>query len=475
MRSSSASHGWNLLESARSFLCISVHERKSTLGMAIPFYATSLQFSPNVNMTTTHSYPIDVKIHLQCRTIVLPISYHEFEQKYMAADYETKGQQGQRYDRGSSGSQQYLAKAHSHSRPHVPAAAPASVPTQVDGRQTNDVVPPPPEEITKLIMHQHISRYERPYETGYPLDIDTIKRMSSQHANIIKVLGFQIHPSIQNLLPPRANVAVMYMSALDCGTIDLKLIFEVYGIAGEHPNYTIDGYSGSTFQERYIGLARHTGILPRNVSLQSHNFLNRNLDPQLHDAVFVEFMALALAESQWRDAFENVMDFVKPDGWLQWIDVDMSWETNKSRVFVSQPNASKEHHLEMLKGIELLESCNVLGQLLGGKRLKRLAESSQKVGTVREEIYNITQHVNESDGANGLRLSRVRSNIDSLTILAWHRLLLFLIESPESACRDWDRAKIDLVINGMVQEQKEGTYIALDIYVCLAQRSLISS
>ncbi len=109
---------------------------------------------------------------------------------------------------------------------------------------------------------------------------------------------------------------------------------------------------------------------------------------------------------------------------------------------------------EMLDGLALVEAWYD-GEFYGGKSVREIAEKHSDVQLVKQHIFNTD------------RLSDVRTQIDKLVVPAWERLLEQLLKNPDSG---WDQDRIDRVIKDMKAESEEGTYIPLDIYVCVVQK-----
>jgi hypothetical protein len=55
-------------------------------------------------------------------------------------------------------------------------------------------------------------------------------------------------------------------------------------------------------------------------------------------------------------ALRNILQILKPGGWLQWIDIDASTEATENRVYCSRPAVSRKAVLEILESVVPFEN-----------------------------------------------------------------------------------------------------------------------
>ncbi|KAG4431932.1 hypothetical protein IFR05_012577 [Cadophora sp. M221] len=246
-------------------------------------------------------------------------------------------------------------------------------------------------------------------------------RVAQHHKLIRKITGFLIHPRIQSALPPDAKIA-------DLNTGTGVFLTELCGDLTKQ-NYTLVGFD--VMPEIFPGNGPGTHqTCPYKITFKVHHILHPHPAErhQFFDSVHTSFLGPVLCGNDWSNVFHNMMDLVKPGGWIQWIDVNLSHQDNKDRIYVSKPGSSKDSYLEMMDGIKRLDE-HFYNMISGGKRLKAIAQAHPDVQA------------------------------------AWKRLLEQL---PEEA--GWDSARIERVAEGMLKEAIDEVYIPLEVYVVVAQK-----
>ncbi|KAH9206976.1 hypothetical protein DL95DRAFT_469136 [Leptodontidium sp. 2 PMI_412] len=315
---------------------------------------------------------------------------------------------------------------------------------QIDGttgETAPEPTPPSSNSQTRPSDNKHISDLE--YKMA-PSE-EMAHRVAQHHKLIRKITGFLIHPRIQSSLPPDAKIA-------DFNTGTGVFLTELCGDLTKQ-NYTLVGFD--TMPEIFPGNGPSTHpTCPARVTFIVHHLLHPHpLERhEVFDSVHTSFLGPVLAGNDWSNVFHNMMDLVKPGGWIQWIDVNLSYQDNKDRIYVSKPGSSKDSYMEMMEGIKYLDN-HFYNMISGGKRLKTIAEAHPDVQTVWEDVFNTAQ------------LNEVRVQIDILSVQAWKRLLGQL---PEDA--GWDSARIERVAEGMLKEANDQVYIPLEVYVVVAQK-----
>ncbi|KAH7360924.1 hypothetical protein BKA65DRAFT_195232 [Rhexocercosporidium sp. MPI-PUGE-AT-0058] len=311
-----------------------------------------------------------------------------------------------------------------------------------DGTAGEDTAGPTPPSSSNSQIRPSFNRGMSHFEYKMAPTEAMAHRVAQHHKLIRQITGFLIHPLIQSSLLWNAKIADLNTGT---GVFLTELCKDPM-----NKDYTLVGFG--TMPEIFpLNTSATSGP---SVTFEVHNIL-RPHPRQRHesfDSVHTSFLGPVLVGNDWDNAFDNMMALAKPEGWIQWIDVNLSSRDNKDRIYVSKPNTNKASYIEMMEGIAFLDAW-FDNKVSGGKRLKEIAKRHIDVESVWEDVFNTAQ------------LNEVRVQIDILSVQAWKRLLGQL-----PAVAGWDSARVERVTEGMIQEAKNQVYIPLEVYVVVAQK-----
>ncbi|RFU33225.1 hypothetical protein B7463_g3140, partial [Scytalidium lignicola] len=152
-------------------------------------------------------------------------------------------------------------------------------------------------------------------------------RLNLQHQLLKHNFGYLLHPSIPI---PKHGLRIAEFAT---GTaIWLKEVSKIVD-----PDCKLDGYDISAAQ------FPSPESLPSNISLMQHDILKPLADEYsgYYDIVSVRALVTALADDEWEIAVRNMTKCLKPGGYLQWIDCDLS--PRGIKVVQCEPMAPKLH------------------------------------------------------------------------------------------------------------------------------------
>lgn len=67
-------------------------------------------------------------------------------------------------------------------------------------------------------------------------------------------------------------------------------------------------------------------------------------------------MTTTLYGPDWDAALRNILQILRPGGWLQWINIDALTEATENRVYCSRHAVSRKAVLEILDSVVLFEN-----------------------------------------------------------------------------------------------------------------------
>ena len=189
---------------------------------------------------------------------------------------------------------------------------------------------------------------------------------------------------------------------------------------------------------------------PENVSLQVHSILNPfpQEEQGTYDIVAVRLLVTALADIEWSIAIQNLVALLKPGGYLQWIDLDLS--PNPAKFVQSIPGASRSKLLEMGDAWRAFSQTT---QIKGGGCWK-LAGLSKDHGLVA-----VNEDVFMSD-----RVPKLREQFSKLCLGAM-KAIVFRV--AEMGLPGWTKERAERIAQGMEIETDDGKVYIAAILVCV--------
>ena len=176
-----------------------------------------------------------------------------------------------------------------------------------------------------------VSSTERTDEYNLPRHTEESSRLDAQHEAYVKIIGFTIHPRIASALPEHARIA-------DIGTGTGAWLLDV---AKSCPaTWTLQGFDMSDAQ------------FPQHEPRLSFDKLNI-LGPIPHelqgryDLVHLRLLVCGLARGEWELAARNVLQMLKPGGFVQWHESQF----RDLMVYQSVPGVSLDSNKNLIRAI----------------------------------------------------------------------------------------------------------------------------
>lgn len=304
-------------------------------------------------------------------------------------------------------------------------------------------------------------------------DADESERLIKQHDLWIKSLGYRIHPSIEATLPKTQ----LRIADVGCGTgiwlIDLALRthdtssrFDGFDISSEQFPHQSKGSAAATAEalkeakaaaqasKGTVTEGEDVSVLPGNVEMHVQDMRNP-FPAEYHakfDVVHVRLMLLSIDPHEWDKVVANLLALLKPGGWVQWEELDLTpfWSSLRSGPLPSEAGrtflekgmhyliASTRHRAENVHN-SLLNACRKAGL----KDIQTDVVSSDRDPTLRPVATKLQTHVMKNVGRKRLQ---------------------------DGAKDAWSQEELDRVSKGMDTEVLQGAYVNYYIH-CIIGRT----
>ncbi|KAL4739677.1 S-adenosyl-L-methionine-dependent methyltransferase [Aspergillus similis] len=165
----------------------------------------------------------------------------------------------------------------------------------------------------------------------YPLARDSAEssRLNNQHNFIVQAVDGLVDPSI-----PLENIT----SIADVGTGTGTWLLEARDLL----NSRVPSQEHRTFHGFDISAAQFPGSPPEGVSFSCQDIL-KPFPPEHHgkyDLVHVRLLVTAFPETEYDTAVRNLVEILKPGGFIQWTDLNSSFLASPSSTELSDPRPS---------------------------------------------------------------------------------------------------------------------------------------
>lgn len=140
----------------------------------------------------------------------------------------------------------------------------------------------------------------------YNLPRGTIEssRLDAQHEAYVKIIGYILHPRIASALPADARIA-------EVGTGTGVWMQELQRTCPS--TWTFHGFDISDAQFAQNGTQSRTKYDVLNITEPIPEHLQGQFD-----VVHLRLLVCGLVDEQWAPAARNVLQLLKPGGWIQW-------------------------------------------------------------------------------------------------------------------------------------------------------------
>ena len=265
-------------------------------------------------------------------------------------------------------------------------------------------------------------------DAGYPLsrDFNASIRLNGQHWLWHYDLGYNLHPSIN--VPSNANIAEV---AAGTGAW-------LFDVAQEHPNAQCDGFDISLQQ------APPSVWLPSNVSMSKWDMYDSPPKELIgrYEIVHIRLVTLAMRSRDAASVVQNVSQLLKPGGWLQWEEPDVT-DT------VIMHTAGESGKVDTVKKMDYLMKTHGSDDWV-----LKLATMMKEVGGFAEvEEYRVKP-----------KLSIMKFHMDN-SLGSWSEIISSQPEGSEQR-KNYEQLAIDLL-----EEVKQGAAHAVTKLVCVGKKA----
>ncbi|KAF3764007.1 hypothetical protein M406DRAFT_75232 [Cryphonectria parasitica EP155] len=257
----------------------------------------------------------------------------------------------------------------------------------------------------------------------------------ARHENILNI-GYLVHPSITATLPSKPHIADI---ATGTGRF-LQCAQELY------PQANLDGYD--------ISPALFPKQISTTISLRLLD-VKQPIPEELHnqyDLVHLRLLLAAMDGSEWGTVVRNVVQMLKPGGWLQWDEGDYT-----SLKYYRGLEDSKVATARKIEGM-------VKGTLLG-ERMKH------GWNTLPEHMTAAGLEPVISDIVSSDRMPETRHAMSAATTKA---LINFAhITNARGSPGSLADEEVDELETRVFEEFESGCYVRFDIYVAAGRRRIV--
>ena len=267
----------------------------------------------------------------------------------------------------------------------------------------------------------------------------TLYRLKSQGEAATERIGFLIHPQIPQSSPD--------LKFADVCTGSGSWLMEVARTLPSTCSFTGFDISANIFPAE--------SSLPRNVDFRTHSVLDPfpGEDRGTYDVVAVRFCLLAFhSAAEWKIAVENLVSLLKPGGWLQWLDSDLT----KQKCCQSRLGTSRAALEEIMRGF-CEDFCDESGILRGGiTMLPKLCREAGLVD-VQDETFS-------TDKDSTTREESTRS-----IVMGFKPVVLRLAKSGHE---NWNEEKLEKLLKDAECDISHGVYITHNSVCVIGRKRL---